>query len=79
MTTDLRREILAAARQELLWQDREGHFFIGSGSSGHRAPDVTSDAVEALNAGLIEKRFASSAVYRLTDAGRAVRAKLGPL
>lgn len=67
----IRTAVLEAAKRELLWQNQAGRWFIGSGTSAIRAPDVTDEAGAALADGQIERRFATSAVFRLTDAGRA--------
>lgn len=76
--TQTRLALLRDVDQGIVWRDdRDGQAYLGSGTGGRKASKVTAAVDELLAAGWIEKRLSTSAVYRLTTAGRAVLAKGG--
>jgi hypothetical protein len=49
----------------LVWRStHDGRAYLGSGAAGKRAPDITDEVDALVEAGWIEKRSRTSAVYR---------------
>jgi len=73
-TADLVK-VLARLRSDLdaalVWRnDHDGRAYRGSGNPpGATPPDITADVDALEQAGWIEKRLPSSAVYQISDAG----------
>ncbi len=75
-------EVLARLRSDLdealVWRnDHDGRAYRGSDNpqAGTTAPDITADVDALERAGWIAKRLPSSAVYRISDAGRDALAR----